>query len=75
MPDNVTRDESGFPLSETVESDREFDQELGKQMGADAQEVANGNMTEDEFFEKYRDEVEEEFGENAQLLGREVNDE
>ena len=75
MPDEVTNEPDGFPLSETAEPDREFDQELGKQMGEDAQKVSDGEMTEAAFFEKYQEAVREEFGEDAHLAGREVADE
>ncbi|MFW6458859.1 MAG: 4Fe-4S ferredoxin N-terminal domain-containing protein [Halodesulfurarchaeum sp.] len=75
MPDEATNEADGFPLSETAEPDREFDQELGKRMGEDAQKVADGDMTEAEFFEKYKEAVRDEFGEDANLAGREVVDE
>ncbi|UWG46404.1 Fe-S-cluster-containing dehydrogenase component [Halanaeroarchaeum sp. HSR-CO] len=75
MPDEVTNEADGFPLSETAEPDREFDQELGRQMGEDAQKVADGEMTEAAFFEKYKEAVREEFGEDAHLAGQEVADE
>ncbi|MGM0372710.1 MAG: 4Fe-4S ferredoxin N-terminal domain-containing protein [Halobacteriota archaeon] len=75
MPDEVTNEADGFPLSETAEPDREFDQELGKQMGEDAQKVADGEMTEAAFFEKYHEDVVSEFGEDARPLDREGDDE
>jgi molybdopterin-containing oxidoreductase family iron-sulfur binding subunit len=45
-------------------SDRteEFDQELGKEMGRDAQRLVDGELSEAEFYEKYHDAVVEEFG-------------
>ena len=47
-------------------SDRteEFDQELGKEMGRDAQRLVDGELSEAEFYEKYHDAVVEEFGED-----------
>jgi hypothetical protein len=47
-------------------SDRteEFDQELGKQMGRDAQRLVDGELSEAAFYEKYHDAVVEEFGED-----------
>jgi len=68
MPEERTMGNSGFPLSETVDADREFDQELGKRMGTDAQKVADGEMSEAEFFEKYHDDVVDEFGDDARPL-------
>jgi hypothetical protein len=63
--DRDGRDES--PLADAIpssESDRteEFDQELGKRMGRDAQRLVDGELSEEEFYEKYHDAVVEEFG-------------
>ncbi len=41
-----------------------FDQELGERLGKDAQRYADGEMSEDEFYEKYHDALVEEFGED-----------
>jgi hypothetical protein len=43
-------------------SDVEYDTELGKEMGKDAIRLARGEMTEEEFNEKYHEAVEKEFG-------------
>jgi molybdopterin-containing oxidoreductase family iron-sulfur binding subunit len=52
-----------IPSSESNRKD-EFDQELGKQMGRDAQRLVDGELSEAEFYEKYHDAVVEEFGED-----------
>ncbi|QSG11008.1 Uncharacterized protein HSBGL_0573 [Halapricum desulfuricans] len=49
----------------------EYDQELGKQMGSDAQRVADGEMSQAEFYEKYHERVLEEFGEDKRDPGLE----
>lgn len=36
--------------------------DLGRRMGMDAQRVARGELSEDKFYEKYHEEVVEEFG-------------
>ncbi|QSG09202.1 4Fe-4S ferredoxin N-terminal domain-containing protein [Halapricum desulfuricans] len=48
----------------------EFDQELGEQLGRDAQRYAEGEMSEDEFYEKYHDALIEEFGEDNRPVAR-----
>jgi len=63
--DRDGRDES--PLADAIpgpKSDHadEFDQELGKRMGRDAQRLVDGELSEEEFYEKYHDAVVEEFG-------------
>lgn len=65
--DRDGRDES--PLADAIPSSKsdhadEFDQELGKQMGRDAQRLVDGELSEEEFYEKYHDAVVEEFGED-----------
>jgi molybdopterin-containing oxidoreductase family iron-sulfur binding subunit len=52
-----------IPSSESNRND-EFDQELGKQMGRDAQRLVDGELSEAAFYEKYHDAVVEEFGED-----------
>lgn len=42
--------------------DVEYDTELGKEMGKDAIRLARGDMSQEEFNEKYHEEVKEEFG-------------
>lgn len=49
----------------------EYDQELGKRMGEDAQRVADGEMSQAEFYEKYHERVLEEFGEDKRDPGLE----
>ncbi|WP_281195080.1 4Fe-4S ferredoxin N-terminal domain-containing protein [Halorubrum sp. F4] len=42
--------------------DVEYDTELGKEMGRDAVRLARGELTEEEFHEKYHEQVKDEFG-------------
>jgi hypothetical protein len=42
--------------------DVEFDTELGKEMGKDAIRLARGEITQEEFNEKYHEDVLAEFG-------------
>ena len=39
-----------------------YDPDLGKRMAEDAIKIANGQLTEQEFHEKYHEEVKAEFG-------------
>jgi len=51
-----------------------YDQELGRRMGIDAMRVANGELDEREFHEKYEDELVAEFGDEytpAEVMGHE----
>ncbi len=41
-----------------------YDQELGRRMGIDAMRVANGELDEQAFHEKYEDELIAEFGDD-----------
>jgi len=53
----------------------EYDQELGRRMGEDARRVAEGEMSQQEFYEKYHEDVLEEFGEDKRDSGTgEVHD-
>lgn len=54
--------------------DSEYDQELGRRMGIDAMRVANGELDEQAFHEKYEEELIAEFGEDyspAEVMGDE----
>jgi hypothetical protein len=54
--------------------DSEYDQELGRRMGVDAMRVANGELDEEAFHEKYESELIDEFGEEyspAEVMGDE----
>lgn len=52
-----------------------FDTELGKQMSRDAIRTSQGEMTEEEFYEKYHSDVMEEFGvDNRPVKASETND-
>ncbi|WP_018257786.1 4Fe-4S ferredoxin N-terminal domain-containing protein [Halomicrobium katesii] len=43
-------------------ADVEYDTELGKEMGKDAVRLARGEMSQEEFHEKYHEQVQAEFG-------------
>jgi hypothetical protein len=44
------------------EGEYRFDEELGRQMARDAQRVSEGDLSEAAFYEKYHQDVLEEFG-------------
>lgn len=48
--------------AEDVLEETEFDSELGVELARDAQKLAEGEITEDEFFDRHHDDVQEEFG-------------
>lgn len=48
--------------AESILEDSEYDTDLGKRMGRDAFRLAQGEMTREEFHEKYHEEVLAEFG-------------
>ncbi|QSG04941.1 4Fe-4S ferredoxin N-terminal domain-containing protein [Halapricum desulfuricans] len=55
-------------------ADDEFDQELGQRLGRDAQRFADGELSEEEFYEKYHDALVEEFGEDNRPVARRRDD-
>lgn len=68
---SVSRDHHTVPDIDTDEfdvwaedrlSDVQYDTELGKRMGRDAIRLARGEMSEEEFHDKYHEQVLEEFG-------------
>ncbi len=66
--------EGEFPLADEVDDELpanmdEFDQELGRRMGRDAQRVAEGELSEQEFYDKYHEDVLEEFGQDKRPGG------
>jgi hypothetical protein len=46
-----------------------FDQDLGRQLGRDAQRVADGELSEKVFYERYHEDVIAEFGEDNRPVG------
>ena len=63
------------PLDDFDPDVAEYDQELGRRMGEDARRVADGEMSQQEFYEKYHEDVLEEFGEDKRDSGTgEVHD-
>ena len=59
---DVLDDEEWERAVEDVLDESAYDAELGKNMGRDAIRVSIGEMSEQEFHEKYHDEVVAEFG-------------
>ncbi|MEF8756672.1 MAG: 4Fe-4S ferredoxin N-terminal domain-containing protein [Halobacteriales archaeon] len=88
MTEHITEQDAleEFPLAESVTGDDivdpdempnadEFDQELGRRMGENAQRLVNGELSEAEFYEKYHDAVVEEFGEDNRPVAPSESDE
>ena len=79
-PSKVSQaDENADPLDivddlEDGPDDCPYDQELGRRMGIDAMRVANGELDEKAFHEKYEDELVAEFGDDY-IPAREADDE
>jgi len=48
--------------AEDILEDTEFNSELGVELARDAQKLAEGDITEDEFFNRHHEDVQEEFG-------------
>ncbi len=68
-------DESFHPLGESWQDEladlldeTEYDTELGMEMGKDAMRVTKGELSEEEFHERYHDDVMEEFGEDERPI-------
>jgi len=70
MADNESRPADSAPLSAISEPEATFDQELGKAMGEAAQQVRNGELTEAEFYERFHEQVLEEFGVDERPIDR-----
>ena len=51
-----------------------FDEDLGKQMSRDAIRASRGEMSEEEFYEKYHSDVLEEFGVDQRPIHMGEND-
>jgi len=73
--ETATSDETFHPLGEAwqddledVLDDTEYDTELGMEMGRDAMRVTKGELSEEEFHERYHDDVMEEFGEDGRPI-------
>lgn len=63
-PENQQDPLESLAAIETDPDESEYDQELGKQVGLDAMRVANGELSEREFHEKYDERLREEFGDD-----------
>ena len=79
-PSTVSQaDENADPLDlvgdlEDGPDDCPYDQELGRRMGVDAMRVANGELDENAFHEKYEAELIAEFGDDY-IPAREADNE
>ncbi|SFC62469.1 prokaryotic molybdopterin-containing oxidoreductase family, iron-sulfur binding subunit [Halobiforma haloterrestris] len=74
-PDDATDDDAFHPLGETAEADfeamleeTEYDAELGMEMAKDAMRLTKGEITEEEFYDRYHEDVLEEFGEDERPM-------
>ncbi|ELY51163.1 4Fe-4S ferredoxin N-terminal domain-containing protein [Natronolimnohabitans innermongolicus] len=72
-------DETFHPLGEQWQDDleealedTEYDADLGMEMAKDAMRVTKGELSEETFNERYRDDVLEEFGEDGEALAEEM---
>jgi molybdopterin-containing oxidoreductase family iron-sulfur binding subunit len=77
--DESTSDQPAVPFSDVDSTDEfgdpeAFDQDLGRRMGEDAQRLADGELTEAEFYEKYHDAIVEEFGEDKRPVSSESDE-
>lgn len=62
-PEETPQHEAASPLDDLIVGDREAaEDDLGRRMGRDARRVQQGELSQREFYEKYHDEVVEEFG-------------
>ena len=74
-------EESFHPLGEEWEDemresleDTDYDADLGMQMARDAQRLVAGELTDEEFYSKYHDDVEEEFEVDARPVFDDIDD-
>jgi molybdopterin-containing oxidoreductase family iron-sulfur binding subunit len=60
----VTFDDEWERRSEQILDETEFDTDLGIELARDAQRLVDGELTEGNFYEKYHEEILQEFGED-----------
>ncbi|ELY39782.1 4Fe-4S ferredoxin N-terminal domain-containing protein [Natronorubrum tibetense] len=72
-------EETFHPLGESWQDgledaleDTEYDAELGMEMAKDAMRVTEGKLSEEEFYDRYHDDVVEEFGEDGRPMAEEI---
>ncbi|NGM69157.1 4Fe-4S dicluster domain-containing protein [Natronolimnobius sp. AArcel1] len=72
-------DDAFHPLGETAEAEfekmleeTEYDAELGMEMAKDAMRVTKGELSDEEFYDRYHEEVLEEFGEDSRPMAAEI---
>lgn len=63
-PEETPQHEAASPLDDLIvgDDDAGADEDLGRRMGRDARRVQRGELSQREFYEKYHDDVVEEFG-------------
>lgn len=63
-PENTRDQDPVSPLEDMIVGDNEAsaDEDLGRRMGRDARRVQQGDLSQREFYEKYHEDVVEEFG-------------
>ncbi|WP_436344414.1 4Fe-4S ferredoxin N-terminal domain-containing protein [Natronorubrum sp. FCH18a] len=72
-------EETFHPLGESWQDgledaleDTEYDAELGMEMAKDAMRVTEGELSEEAFYDRYHDDVVEEFGEDSRPMADEI---
>ncbi|SDQ58109.1 4Fe-4S ferredoxin N-terminal domain-containing protein [Natronobacterium texcoconense] len=77
--DRPDRDDPFHPLGEAAEEDfermleeTEYDAELGMEMARDALRLTKGEIGEEEFYDRYHEDVIEEFGEDERPMAAEI---
>ena len=72
-------DETFHPLGEEAEAEfeklleeTEYDAELGMEMAKDAMRVTKGELSDEEFYDRYHEDVVEEFGEDDRPMAAEI---
>ncbi|SDJ58074.1 4Fe-4S ferredoxin N-terminal domain-containing protein [Natronorubrum texcoconense] len=77
--DERDEEEPFHPLGESWQDgledaleDTEYDAELGMEMAKDAMRVTEGELSEEEFYDRYHDDVVEEFGEDSRPMADEI---
>ncbi|WP_137288466.1 4Fe-4S ferredoxin N-terminal domain-containing protein [Natronorubrum halophilum] len=78
-PDDEERDDAFHPLGEEWQDgleealeETEYDSELGMEMARDAMRVTEGDLSEEAFYDRYHEDVVEEFGEDDRPMGEDI---
>ncbi|RKD94996.1 4Fe-4S ferredoxin N-terminal domain-containing protein [Halopiger aswanensis] len=77
--DEDTSDDGFHPLGEAAEEefekmleDTEYDAELGMEMAKDAMRVTKGELSDEAFYDRYHEDVMDEFGEDSRPMAEEI---